>query len=203
MSHRHHTHSSKVHAMIFIGQGIAGVKISTTNPQTSGSWMEIEAVGICLPPLPPFPLCACDNFRNGLTTDHLGEEVPSLPHVHPHDGMRDLCDAHSCPSSLCPQPLNQQPLEQFGSRCSLASHVSLAYWLASERRHVRGQRPMASVGRRLGARFHRAPIFPSRMRVATLTASVALCRMPRPPSRCVRAMCTKTGRPRAMSTASA
>jgi len=73
---------------ISAGQGIAGVKISTTNPQTSGSWMEIEAVGICLP---PFPLCACDNFRNGLTTDHLGEEACARTETHGLSGPETWC----------------------------------------------------------------------------------------------------------------
>ena len=43
------------------------------------------------------PTCACDNFRNGLTTDHAGEEACAKNEVHGLSGVKTWCAVPSRP----------------------------------------------------------------------------------------------------------
>ena len=43
------------------------------------------------------PTCACDNFRNGLTTDHEGEQACGRNEIHGLSGLKTWCTMPSGP----------------------------------------------------------------------------------------------------------
>jgi len=67
-------------------------------------------VGRCHITQTDLPDCYCDNFRNGLTTDHLGEMACARPEVHGLSGVKNWCAMPSRPyiplvDSGCPSDM--------------------------------------------------------------------------------------------------